>query len=149
MAHVLLERMLRERQAEGQVRVRSGGVAAHARDGMIASLDARLVLREVGIHLAEDAFQSTDLRRHREVVAEADLVLTMTEAQKPLVAALGVASGRPLFTLREFAGEPGDIDDPYGGDDHGYRHARDVIRRCLERSFERILDGKAPTAASG
>jgi hypothetical protein len=27
MAHVLLEQMLRERQAEGRVRVRSGGVA--------------------------------------------------------------------------------------------------------------------------
>jgi protein-tyrosine phosphatase len=111
---------------------------------MIASLDARLVLREVGIHLAEDAFSSTDLRRHRELVAEADLVLTMTEAQKALVAVLGVAGDRPIFTLREFAGERGDIDDPFGGDDHRYRHARDVIRRCLEQSFERILDGKTP-----
>jgi protein-tyrosine phosphatase len=149
MAHVLLERMLRERQAEGQLRVRSGGVAPHARDGMIASLDARLVLRELGIHLAEDAFHSTDLRRHPELVAQADLVLTMTEAQKALVAALGMMDGRPIFTLREFAGERGDIEDPYGGDDHGYRHARDVIRRCLERSFERILDGTALSDRSG
>ncbi|HEX5528638.1 MAG TPA: low molecular weight protein arginine phosphatase, partial [Methylomirabilota bacterium] len=63
MAHVLLERMLDERGVNGSVRVRSGGVANHARDGMIPSLDARIVLREYDIHLAEDAFASTDLRR--------------------------------------------------------------------------------------
>ena len=46
MAHVLLEKMLVERGTNGRVRVRSGGIANHARDGMIPSLDARIVLRE-------------------------------------------------------------------------------------------------------
>src|SRR4029077_5234109 len=45
MAHALLEHMLRERGADGAVRVRSAGVGNIARDGMLASLDARLVLR--------------------------------------------------------------------------------------------------------
>ncbi len=81
MAHVLLEKMLAERDAGGRVLVRSGGIANHARDGMIPSLDARIVLREDGIHLAEDAMASTDLRRHRELIADAHLILTMTAQQ--------------------------------------------------------------------
>ena len=140
MAQALLERMVAERDAATVVQVRSGGVAGYARDGMIASLDARLVLREVGIQLAEDAFRSTDLRVHRELVADADLILTMTEAQKPLVAALDGQRARPIFTLKEFAGEAGDIDDPFGGHEDRYRFARDEIQRCLERSLERLLN---------
>src|SRR5262249_58413246 len=70
MAQVLLERMLAARGLS-DVRVRSAGVARFARDGMLASLDARLVLREIGIHLPEDAFSSTDLRRHPELLDDA------------------------------------------------------------------------------
>lgn len=139
MAHVLLEHMLRERQADGRVRVRSGGVGHVARDGMIPSLDARIVLREAGIHLAEDAITSTDLRRHRHLVAEADVILTMTAQQKEVVAAFPEAAGRTLHTLREFAGEDGDVDDPMQRGEDAYRAARDLIRDCLARSLDRLL----------
>jgi protein-tyrosine-phosphatase len=93
MAHVLLEKMLDARGVNGNVRVRSGGIANHARDGMIPSLDARIVLREDDIHLAEDAFASTDLRRHREIVAEAHLIVTMTAEQKQTIGAYEEARG--------------------------------------------------------
>ncbi len=107
MAHVLLEKMLDARGVNGSVRVRSGGVANHARDGMIPSLDARIVLREDDIHLAENAFASTDLRRHRDIVAEAHLIVTMTQQQKDMVAAYDEARGRIIMTLHELAGESG------------------------------------------
>ena len=139
MAHALLERMLAERGIADAVRVRSGGVGGNARDGMIPSLDARIVLREAGIHLAEDRITSTDLRRHRDVVAGADLILTMTTEQKTLLAALGDADGRPVFTLGEFAGGGGDIGDPMGHDEDRYRVTRDEIRGYLERSIDRLL----------
>src|SRR5438552_16152235 len=82
MAQALLEKMLAERNGRARVRVRSGGVGHTARDGMIPSLDARLLLREEGIHLTETTILSTDLRRHPEVVASADLILAMTARQK-------------------------------------------------------------------
>ena len=66
MAHVLLERMLARHGVDGAIRVRSGGIANYARDGMIASLDARIALRDEGILLGENDFVSTDLRRHRD-----------------------------------------------------------------------------------
>ena len=139
MAHVLLEKMLDARGANGSVRVRSGGIANHARDGMIPSLDARIVLREDDIHLAENAFASTDLRRHRDIVAEAHLILTMTRQQKDMVAAYDEARGRIIMTLHELAGEGGDVDDPFGQGEDRYRATKDEIKRCLELGVDRML----------
>lgn len=139
MAHVLLEKMLADRGTNGTVRVRSGGIANHARDGMIPSLDARIVLREEDIHLSETAFASTDLRRHREIVAAADLIVTMTAQQKETIAAYVEAQGRPVLTLHELAGEAGDVDDPFGQGEDRYRATRDEIKRCLALGVDRML----------
>ena len=144
MAHVLLEQMLAARRAGGAIRVSSGGVGNNARDGMIPSLDARLVLREEGIHLAETTIVSTDLRQHRDVVAGADLILTMTAQQKLALASLVETDGRAVFTLREFAGEDGDIGDPMGAAEDVYRACRDEIKRCLNVSLDRLLVTLSP-----
>ena len=139
MAHVLLERMLAERDAHHRVRIRSAGIANYARDGMLPSLDARIVLREDGIELDEQTLTSTDLRRHRHLVAEADLILTMTLEQKAAIEAYAEADGRPVFTLREFAGEMGDIRDPALQGEDVFRACRDEIRRCLLLALDRLL----------
>ena len=139
MAQALLARMLAERGLDGSIRVASGGIGPHARDGMIASLDARIVLREEGIHLAEDTIVSTDLKAHRDVLAGADLILTMTEEQKRLVRDQAEAAEGAVYTLAEFAGDGGDIRDPVGQDEARYRATRDEIKRRLEASLERLL----------
>ena len=139
MAQALLEQMLAARRAGGAIRVSSGGVGNNARDGMIPSLDARLVLREEGIHLAETSIVSTDLRQHRDLIAGADLILTMTAQQKLALASLVETDGRAVFTLREFAGEDGDIGDPMGQSEDVYRACRDEIKRCLKLSLDRLL----------
>ncbi len=145
MAQVLLERMLADRNVEHGIRIRSGGIANYARDGMLPSLDARIVLRDDGIDLDENGLTSTDLKRHRHLLAEADLILTMTAAQKEMVRAYSEARGRPLFTLREFAGDDGDIEDPVMQGEHAFRACRDDIKRCLEQAIDRLL---APFPAS-
>jgi protein-tyrosine-phosphatase len=139
MAHKLIERMLDERGLAEVIAVSSAGVWTYARDGMIPSLDARLALREVGIELAEDAMTSTALRDHPEVLVAADLVVTMTNEQKALVAAL--ADGHPVVvtTLPELAGEHGDIADPAGQGEEAFRAARDEIMRCLALGFDALL----------
>ena len=139
MAHALLQRMLAERDALEGVRIRSGGIAPYARDGMLPSLDARIVLREEGIHLGEDDLVSTDLKRHRHLLAEADLIVTMTVQQKRMVEDFAEARGRPVLTLRELAGEEGDIGDPATQGEETFRACRDEIQRCLERSVDRLL----------
>ena len=96
-------------------------------------------IREDDIHLAEDAFASTDLRRHREIVAAADLIVTMTAQQKDTIAAYAEAQGRPVLTLHELAGEAGDVDDPFGQGEDRYRATKDEIKRCLELGVDRML----------
>lgn len=139
MAQALLQRMLAERDALEGVRIRSGGIAPYARDGMLPSLDARIVLREEGIHLGEDDLVSTDLKRHRHLLAEADLIVTMTVQQKHMVEDFAEARGRSVLTLRELAGEEGDIADPGSEGEETFRACRDEIQRCLERSVDRLL----------
>ena len=139
MAHALLEQMLAARGLDTRIRVRTGGIGPHVRDGMIASLDARIVLREDGIQLAEDAIVSTDLTAHAELLQDADLILTMTEEQKRLVRARLADHDGTVYTLGEFAEDVGDIRDPVGQDEARYRATRDEIKRRLERSLDRLL----------
>ena len=139
MAQALLEKMLVDRGLESRIHVRSGGIGAHARDGMIPSLDARLVLREEGIRLEEDTILSTYLNAHGELLTGADLILTMTEDQKRVVRERLNGAGSTVYTLGEFAGDDGDIRDPVGQDEARYRATRDEIKRRLEGALERLL----------
>ncbi len=138
MAQLLLERMLAERGVT-TVRVRSAGVARHARDGMIASLDARLALRERGIHVGEYEVTSTALADHPELLREAALVVTMTARQRDIVAGFVEAAGRPVLTLRELAGGAGDIADPAAQGEDVFRACCEEIARCLDASIDRLL----------
>lgn len=139
MAQLLLDRMLAARGAGDRVRVRSAGVAPWARDGMTASLDARLALKEDGLLVAEDAVVSTALRAHPDLIAGADLIVTMTMEQKRIVGELAEAGAPPVVTLRELAGEAGDIGDPAGQGEDTFRACRDEIKRCLEKAIDRVL----------
>jgi protein-tyrosine-phosphatase len=139
MAQKLIERMLAERGLGDSLHVSSAGVWKHARDGMIPSLDARLALKEVGIHLAEYGMASTALAEHPEILETADLVVTMTAEQSALVHALANGRGVDVVTLPELAGEHGDIADPAGQGEEAFRAARDEIMRCLALGFDRMI----------
>jgi protein-tyrosine-phosphatase len=139
MAQKLIERMLAERGLSETIAVSSAGVWTYARDGMLPSLDARLALREVGIELTEDGMASTALREHPEILAEADLVVTMTAEQTALVRVLANGRGVDVVSLAELAGEHGDIADPAGQGEEAFRAARDEIMRCLARGFDRLV----------
>lgn len=141
IAEALLRRMLTELAPAEAVSIQSGGVAAYARDGALASMDARLVLRDVGIDLSTDTV-STDLKRHPELVDEADLILAMTEAQiDMLVSIYPRAATKPVYTLKSFAGRRGDIDDPVGKSEDVFAACLAEIKGCLEGAMPRFLTG--------
>jgi protein-tyrosine phosphatase len=138
IAEALLKQMLRERALEDRVSVRSGGIAPFARDGALVSLDARLVLRDEGIDLPADSV-ATDLKSNRHLIAEADLILAMTDEQlRMLHATFPEADGKEAYTLKAFAGDPGDIEDPAGRDEEFFAACRDEIKACLTRAIERL-----------
>ncbi|RMG45618.1 MAG: low molecular weight protein arginine phosphatase [Acidobacteria bacterium] len=72
---------------------------------------------------------------HRADVAQADLILTMTEGQRRLIEELFPEARDKTFTLLAYVGERGDIADPYG-------ESLAVYRRCAERIWngvERVI----------
>jgi protein-tyrosine phosphatase len=139
MAHHLIERELRARGADGAVRVRSAGIAPYARDGALVSLDTRMTLRDVGIDIGEEA-TSTDLKRHPELLREADLVIAMTERQaRELRERFEVHDAVEVHTIRSFVGERGDIDDPFEKGEQVFAQCREEIMRLAPLVVDRLL----------
>ncbi len=145
IAEALLRRMIDARGVGHLIDLRSGGVAAYARDGALVSMDARLVLRDEGIVISPEAV-STDLKRNRHLVSAADLILAMTAPQiRMLEDGFPEAVGKPVQTLKEFAGVIGDIEDPVGKGEEVYAACRDEIKVCLARIIDRLAP--SPTDA--
>jgi len=140
MAELLLRKMLQERGLADSIKVHSAGVAPFARDGALVSLDTQFALRDHGVELAEGK-TSTALRRNLHLLETADLVLAMTAEQKTLVERYAEAAGKPIFTLREFAGEAGDIADPASRDESFFRDTCALVKSTLEQALPRLLKG--------
>jgi len=118
-----------------KIEVYSGGISSNARDGMLISLDAKLVMKEIGIDLPEDSL-SIDLKKRPELIEKANLILTLTEKHKKEIIDFINLNNKEIYTLREFAGENGDIEDPSMKGVEGFRKVRDEIKRCLDKGLK-------------
>jgi protein-tyrosine-phosphatase len=119
------------------VKIQSCGVASNARDGMFISMDAKLAMKEEGIKLSDDSL-SIDIKKHRELIKDVDLILTLTEKHKEEISELQEAHGKEIYTLKEFAGESGDIIDPSMKGLEGFRIARNEIKRCIIKGLKKF-----------
>ncbi|MFX0042167.1 MAG: hypothetical protein ACFE8L_04585 [Candidatus Hodarchaeota archaeon] len=137
----------RSRMAEGflkdffsrhnlNVEVKSGGISSHARDGMLISMDAKLVMEEIGIILPDTA-ASVDLKKHPELFNRVDLILTLTEKHKAELMKTINDDHKEIFTIKEFAGSSGDIEDPSMKEIEGFRIARDEILDSLLKGLNK------------
>ncbi|MFZ0888991.1 MAG: hypothetical protein WA005_11105, partial [Candidatus Binataceae bacterium] len=69
------------------------------------------------------------------------LVIAMTAQQaQELLARFPAVGERPVHTLRAFAGETGDIDDPYERGQEVFMACRDEIKRLVARIVDRLLE---------
>jgi len=118
------------------IMVKSGGISSHARDGMLISMDAKLAMKELGIILPEN-YLSHDLKKYPELIEEADLILTLTDKHKEEIYGFFNIDSKEIFTLKEFAGEHGDIKDPSMKELEGFRTARDEILDCLTKGLKK------------
>ena len=142
MAEHMLRRELCARGVDGAIEIRSAGIAPYARDGALVSLDTRMTLKSIGIDIGEEA-TSTDLKRHPELLETADLVIAMTmQQERDLRERFPAATARPVFTLRAFAGEAGDIDDPFEQGHEVFDICRDEIGRLIPKVADHLLGQK-------
>jgi protein-tyrosine phosphatase len=112
------------------VNVYSGGISSNARDDMLISMDAILAMHELGIDLPRNSL-SIDLKKHLHFIQKADLILTLTEKHKKELNRFLGTNNKVIFSLKEFAGEKGDIEDPSMKGLEGFRKARDEIQRTI------------------
>lgn len=134
MAQIMLHELLAENG--GAFKVLSAGT--HAATGAPAAGPAVGVMEELGLDL--NSHSSTMLSP--ELVAEADLLLTMTEAHKNYVIDSYPHASAKTFTLKQFAGLDGDVGDPFGGDVGIYRETAVELRRLLQTVAQRLLSGE-------
>jgi len=120
--------------------VLSAGTAARAGDP--AADPAVQVMAERGLDLSGHRAQPIS----RELVDQADLVLTMTRSQRQMVIDLAPGAADRAFTLVEYAtcptcpppGEGLDIPDPLGKGLDVYQATADHLQRLVERVAERL-----------
>jgi protein-tyrosine-phosphatase len=133
LAAALLERALAERGTAG-LDVSSAGTGAW--DGAPVSEGAYLVGLERGLDLSGHRARLLT----RELVEQADLVLTMARHHRARVDELG-GEGH-VFVLGEYAGRDGDeaeVSDPFGGALEVYRDTYTELEALLQAAVERIV----------
>jgi protein-tyrosine-phosphatase len=132
LAEALLLRALQTRGIEG-VTVTSAGTGAW--DGAPASEGAYLVGLERGLDLSGHRARLLT----RELVEQADLILTMARHHRARVDELG-GEGR-VFVLGEYAGREGndaEVSDPFGGDLDVYRDTCAELDALIAAVVERL-----------
>lgn len=130
LAAALLERALKERGLE-EVTVTSAGTGAW--DGAPASEGAYLVGLEHDLDLSGHRARLLT----RELVEEADLILTMARHHRARVDELG-GEGH-VFVLGEYAGKGGDeVSDPFGGKIDVYRDTAQELEALTAAVADRL-----------
>jgi protein arginine phosphatase len=132
LGEALLVRALQKRAIDG-VTVTSAGTGAW--DGAPASEGAYLVGLERGLDLSGHRARLLT----RELVEQADLILTMARHHRARVDELG-GEGR-VFVLGEYAGREGneaEVSDPFGGDLDVYRDTCAELDALVGAVVERL-----------
>ena len=129
MAAAIMEKIAVENDLD--VLIESAGLFANV--GGTASDEAIEALDKMGIDLT---FHQTKPITE-ELIEKSDIILAMTQAHKELLKPM---AGDKVYTLKDYAGENGDISDPYGGDLEEYEETANEIYDTLVDVAEKIAD---------
>ncbi|NLC88931.1 MAG: low molecular weight protein arginine phosphatase, partial [Clostridiaceae bacterium] len=139
MAAALFNAYAEEKQQTSKIKWQALSAGLHTRDGLAASEFAVSVLREIGIDISgHSSVQLTE-----ELLAEADLVATMTGSQQDLLRGLLPELESKIKTLAEWGHETatesaGDVPDPYAQPETVYRATRDHLQALIESLWRQI-----------
>lgn len=123
----------RSPMAEAMLREKFGDVAEVSSRGLMAtgagaSYESIEAMRELGYDISDHVSR----RLTPDDVRDADLILTMTESHKKIINAAVPDSADKVFTLCEYAGISGNIEDPYGLGISEYRECALKIKKAVE-----------------
>lgn len=133
MAEAIAGKLIKDENKEDCVKALSAGI--YAIPGSSASHQAVEVMKEWGIDIKGHTARQIDTR----MMEEADVVLTMTEEHKILLAQLNPQFKSKIFTLKEYAeGGGGDISDPFGCSVDIYRKCAVELREYIKKVLYKI-----------
>lgn len=133
MAAGLLRHRLAEDDLDDVYQVRSAGTWAVT--GRPAAAYARRVMSERGIDIADHLARDVTA----EVVADADLILVMTEAHREALVAEFPEAQPKIYLFSEMIDKSYDIADPYGSSLAHYEYCAGDLETIIEAGYERIL----------
>ena len=137
VAEALFADWLRRRAVPGDWQVSSAGTWAD--DGYPAAQHSRDILAEQGLDLSLHRARRVDVG----MLAQADLVLCLTNAHREALQAEFPQFASRLALLSAMAGVAYDIADPYGGPRSGYAAMVAELRDLIERGGDRIVAAAA------
>lgn len=114
----------------------SAGLFAFA--GSYASSNAAKVMEEMGIDISCHITRPLT----QELVDASDLILTMTGSQKASINAYFKNVHKKVYTLLEYVGEGGDIEDPIGGAIDVYRNCAVQLKKSILELLKKIKEGR-------
>ncbi|MBW4635442.1 MAG: hypothetical protein KME30_27185 [Iphinoe sp. HA4291-MV1] len=134
MAEALFQKKIWELGKAGEIEVRSAGLYKFGR--ISVSSHALAVLTEYGIQ-----FDHEPQGLNRELIAWANLVLTMTKFHKYVALAIFPEIINKTFTLKEFVGEKNSLDiaDPVGKSLSRYRQCAQEIECALNLLQQKLV----------
>lgn len=127
MAASLMNKIAQDEDLD--IRIESAGIFAE--EGAPASTEAIITMKKYDIDLLGHHAQQIN----SELIEKSDLILTMTQGQKML---FGDVADKKVYTLCEYAGVEGDIDDPYGGDIEEYEEVAQMLYLALQAMVEKL-----------
>ena len=129
----MAEGIARQLAAEKGLDVEVASAGVFALPGAPATEEAVEALQEVDIDISGHRARLLT----REMVAEADLVLTMTAAHRRMVREMAPEDSDKIFTLAEYVGAGGDVPDPLGQPLAVYREYVERLRGLIGPALER------------
>ena len=102
-----------------------------------ASFNSVEAMREMGL----DITNHISCQLSENDVNDCDLILTMTKSQRDKIRAVCPEHSGKIYTLCEYSGVDGEIDDPYGGSESVYRScAYKILQTAEEIDFDKRSD---------
>ena len=112
--------------------VSSAGVSAFKGD--FASVNAIKVCDDMGIDIENHRARLVD----REILEDADVVLTMTLSHKAVLGNMFPEFMEKIFTIGEYSGENKDVSDPFGGSCDVYKNCFLEIEEMVKKCYDKI-----------
>lgn len=138
MAEWLFKDMIKDIDKLKCLRIKSAGV--FALPGQNASKQAIIAMEKHGI----DLNKHSSSKLTKELIDEADLILTMTMNHKYALLNMVPSASSKTFTLKEYAYDGNvsslDITDPYGMSVEQYEQCLDEIKKALTKVIEKMVE---------